>query len=730
MKRNHFFKLILSAVVLFSASFVTSCTDAEADVDSGAPSLGVSTNTLLFDADGVSADDFAGILEITSNRDWEVVVPDAAAEWLTVSPTSGSGDGKVSFSMPASNATRQATVSVKIYNAYGTLAEESVVVKQTGSNSGSGNDQLYTFDGSELPTSYSDDSYITVNGVEFTISFVANYTATYPDSTGPIQFSKSGSYLYNNMELEDLNTILIELRPAGTSYNNFEVFAGTAMNPEGEAITPTKSGDICTYTLPEGSTFFSVENNADYTSYANLIEVLCGDAEGTLGGNGGGTEEPEEPNTDEPTVDGDPAFVLTNTTMGISGSELSGSVAVEGINFDYAGLSTDDTYGTIYIDLETAGYIANTTAISELKYMVVNGNGYVKTNLVVTAGASAKPTEVITSSSEDGSGWGSDYVYIIPEGAEFVQLVANPDGTYDGSVTSVSFYTDGEFTGGSGGGTEEPDPEDEDKISITLKEGNGLTQEYATGVFESEGASFAYYDVCYNSYGSYSIASGDGYICNETELVGLSKIVVTEDYEYYNFTLYVGTEANPRATKVDYTLSGDEYTYTIPEGNNFFAFVNEASYSASGDQIKLVFDSLGETTTVTPPVEEELDGTYLVVTPEMLMGGVEIVDGENTLSDITIDLFDFAFVHGSTNSRVWQNTSGVDIRFYKESETTISSESATITRIIFDAAASKVNFTVDSGEIVDSEWSGSTKSLTLTATATSTVSDITIVYEE
>ncbi len=320
MKKNRFFNLLLAAMAIFTLSFVTSCDEAEVE-ESGSPSLELSTASLAFDAFGESTDDLNGQVVITSNRDWTVEIP-STKDWLFVDVASGSGNGTITFSMSETTTAREAIVPIKLYNDSGYILEESVTITQAGSNGGTditgGTARL---DGSELPTSYSEDSTITVDDVDFIISFVANFTESYPDSTGPIQFSKSGSYLYNTTAFEDLRDVVVVL---SNTYNNFTVFAGSEANPQTTEVTGSTNGSAVTYTVPEGTTFVAIYNNTDYTAYADTIEFLCGDDESEYSG-------------------------------GSTGGGATGNTIAAAANADNAGSSFDLT-GTV-VAKTTAGYL-------------------------------------------------------------------------------------------------------------------------------------------------------------------------------------------------------------------------------------------------------------------------------------------------------------------------------------------------------------------------------------
>ncbi len=164
-----------------------------------------------------------------------------------------------------------------------------------------------------------------------------------------------------------------------------------------------------------------------------------------------------------------------------------------------------------------------------------------------------------------------------------------------GSTTTGGGSTGGGNEGGNGGneGGSEGGNEGGNEggatsgtLPVTLFGGNGLPSSASSGTFTEGDITFVYEDLYYNSqYGSYSIPSGDGFLSNQTEMENLRTIVVTEDYQYYNLVLYVGKTSTTTSTKIEYTKSRDEYIYSIPEGNNFFKFVNESEHGASADKI-------------------------------------------------------------------------------------------------------------------------------------------------
>ncbi len=140
-----------------------------------------------------------------------------------------------------------------------------------------------------------------------------------------------------------------------------------------------------------------------------------------------------------------------------------------------------------------------------------------------------------------------------------------------------------------------------DKMTyLTLSSNPGMTESYDDAYitetpvpFTVEGVTFEYTFSYYNaSYGSFYILKElGGYIANTTAMVGLSQVIVTEDY-YYNITLSSGSSADAVDNVVEYKNDGDLYIYDIPEGHSYVKFTNESGYNASADQIQFIYKSL------------------------------------------------------------------------------------------------------------------------------------------
>ncbi len=403
------------------------------------------------------------------------------------------------------------------------------------------------FDGSELPTTYPTDATITVGGIDFTINSVANF-----NGLGPIQFKKSESYIYNTTAIANLTEVIITLAPAGTTYNNFTIYVGSSVNPTETVIEPTRTDDVCSYIIPEGSTFVTIANISNYATYAFDIEFV----------------------------------------------------------------------------------------------------------------------------------------------------------------------------------TEKATPE-----TLVLEGGNGMASSDETGTFETEGVTFAYYNACYNTYGSYAVNKNtDGYICNATALEGLSEVILTDDYSYFNFSLYVGSEAGVCTQKIEYTQEdgSDDRVFTIPEGYSFFTLVNETTYDANADKITILFESLGETSTVTPPATEEPEpadpNQYTCDSFLAAMG--KTTDDINSSSGLNIvdaefDNFTFTSDKGTATTafRLWTD---LTIRSYAGNTVTVTAKDGKMVKsIVF--SASEISEATE-GTADGKSWSGESSTVTLTLTK-ATNDSITIVVE-
>lgn len=302
-------------------------------------------------------------------------------------------------------------------------------------------------------------------------------------------------------------------------------------------------------------------------------------------------DSPEEP--DEPSED---TFTYTAGTLTLgadSGFPSSASSTEEVIVTGGASLVVGDIYfNSSYNSFSTsygAGHIYNLTAFEGLTQVVVTED-YQYFNFTLYAGTEVNPTTEVSYTKSDNY-----YVYSIPEGSKYISIVNNT--SYSASADLIDFYFDS-----LGDTAQYEEPEVDDPYEYTagdLTIDGSSNTDFPTAassedvVYVTGGASFVLNNTYLSSYGSITSTSG-GYLYNLTAFEGLTQVVVTEDYQYYNYTLCAGTEVKP-TTEVSYTKDGNYYIYEIPAGSKYITLINNGSYAAYGDVLDFYFDSLGDT---------------------------------------------------------------------------------------------------------------------------------------
>ena len=99
MKLKYFFPMVIAAL----ATFVTSCSDE--DVVSYLDNVRVTSSYIALPAEGGSTS-----IDVTASGDWTISdIP----EWVTVSPTSGTGNTTVTFTAPATSKSNEAYVTIE-----------------------------------------------------------------------------------------------------------------------------------------------------------------------------------------------------------------------------------------------------------------------------------------------------------------------------------------------------------------------------------------------------------------------------------------------------------------------------------------------------------------------------------------------------------------------------------------------------------------------------------------
>lgn len=125
MKKTILWKIFSFAVLAFASLSLAACVDD--NDDNGLPYLEVSPSTLIYNANG--APEGAGEFTVRSNRPWTLQIGDGG-DWVTPSVTEGRGNGKVEFTIPASNVGRIATLTFALRNAYGAYLTREVTIEQ------------------------------------------------------------------------------------------------------------------------------------------------------------------------------------------------------------------------------------------------------------------------------------------------------------------------------------------------------------------------------------------------------------------------------------------------------------------------------------------------------------------------------------------------------------------------------------------------------------------------
>lgn len=125
MKKMNLWKL-LSGTLLFAAVSLVGCVDD--NDDKGMPYLEVTPSVLTFDANGNA--EAGNVVTVKTNRPWELNMDETAKSWVTPSATKGTGDATIEFSIPASNESRQETVTITLSNSYGTYFQKEVKITQ------------------------------------------------------------------------------------------------------------------------------------------------------------------------------------------------------------------------------------------------------------------------------------------------------------------------------------------------------------------------------------------------------------------------------------------------------------------------------------------------------------------------------------------------------------------------------------------------------------------------
>ena len=279
----------------------------------------------------------------------------------------------------------------------------------------------------------------------------------------------------------------------------------------------------------------------------------------------------------DPVSDGDDestsaALVLEGEPFGLPSVSPYGTLTVSDIQFSYDGVYYN-SYGSYALNKESGATLSNKTAMPNLTEIIATDD-YAHFNLTLYVGATSDNiTTKVEYTQADGS---NDRVFTIPAGNEFFKFVN--EATYNAQADKITFKYDG-------------------KEIVFEGNAEGFPDVYRVGSIKVGDVDFNFSSCYYSSYGSYTVpANSDGYFGNATELVDLKSVVLTEDYQYYNVTLYAGTSAGEKATKIEYTKEGNDYIYNIPAGYGYFTIVNESTHNAQADKITINYGSVASST--------------------------------------------------------------------------------------------------------------------------------------
>lgn len=251
MKKNRFMTRVMAIVSLFAVSFMSSCSE-DADTTLAYASLELSTKSLTFDFDGTSSDEYGGQVEITSNRDWTISIPDADQSWLSVDFASGNGNQTVTFSLAESTSSRYSTVTIAIYNDSGVISSESIEITQ--GTVADENSIAHAANVSNAGTTYS--------GLSGTVVALTAVSYVVVDETGGILVYAGGTPPF---EIGDIVTI----SGTTTSYGGLGQFDNSAVVEK----TGTTEVDFSSPTVMSGSDLDSYISNVTvkYVKYTGTL---------------------------------------------------------------------------------------------------------------------------------------------------------------------------------------------------------------------------------------------------------------------------------------------------------------------------------------------------------------------------------------------------------------------------------------------------------------------------
>ena len=155
---NKFFKSFIAvAMVLGSALGFVACNETD-EPTTAEPKVELSASTLNF-----SKFEGSQSVDIKSNSEWTVEVEESD-DWVTVTPMSGSKNGKITITIPENLTGKVRTAIVKVYamhKTYGKYGHEKLTIRQSNTENATADEVLLygdDFDGEEATSTYGSGS--------------------------------------------------------------------------------------------------------------------------------------------------------------------------------------------------------------------------------------------------------------------------------------------------------------------------------------------------------------------------------------------------------------------------------------------------------------------------------------------------------------------------------------------------------------------------------------------
>ena len=247
---NKLFKSFFAlAMVMGSALGFVAC-ETEGDEIVADPTVEVSTSSLNF-----TQEEGSQTVDIIANSDWKV--GDINADWVTVTPMAGNGDGAITVAVATNDtgAIRKATIKIyAMHKMYGEWGSKKIEVTQSASNDVPVTEELLygdNFDGKEATKTFGSGS-----SWPYIDQFPEFVNATGPAAENVTYSGKGVSVRSNSNSNSDYSDY------AGSGMNNIFFGASAYFQINDIALNAAQTG----YKLTFGSEKYSQENGSVFTN--------------------------------------------------------------------------------------------------------------------------------------------------------------------------------------------------------------------------------------------------------------------------------------------------------------------------------------------------------------------------------------------------------------------------------------------------------------------------------